>query len=72
MGYLYLFTGRIELIFGVWLSSVYPTLCYKEISVSPKIMLLSFGTLSQTSGFRKFRYGKSIALLTIAVVVVDD
>ena len=36
------------------LSSTYPTLCCKEIWVSPKITVLSYGTLSQTSDLENF------------------
>jgi len=61
----------------VWkLPSAYPTLCYKEIWVSPKIGYLPLGFYS---GVRKFRlHGKSKALSTELLVVesivefVDD
>jgi len=41
-------TGRIELVFVIGLPSTYPTLCYKEMWVSPKTRVLASGTLSQT------------------------
>jgi len=49
------------------LPSTYPTLCYEDIWVSAKNMVLSL----TKSGLRKFRHGKSIALSTKLVVVVD-
>ena len=55
-----------------WLPSTYPTLCYKDIYVSPKITVLPAGTLSRTSHWRHFRHGKSIALSTTLIVVVVD
>jgi len=39
---------RIELILAWELPSTYPTQCYKEIRVSPKIRVLPSGTTSQT------------------------
>ena len=47
-------TGRIELVFGVGLPSTYPTLCSKEIWLSPKIRVLPSGTLSQTPDLENF------------------
>jgi len=46
--------GRIELVFDMGLPSTYPTLCFKESWVSPKIRvgLLPAGTLFQTSDFK--------------------
>jgi len=64
-------TGQIELVLARRLPSTIPTLCYKEIGVSPKIKVLPSGTLVPNSGRRKFRHGKSIALSTKFVVVVD-
>ena len=65
-------TGRIELVLARRLPSICPTLCYKEIWVSPKIRVLPSGTLSQNTGLRKFRHGKSIALPTKLIAVVVD
>jgi len=53
---------RIELIFGTDASfGLHPTLCYKEIRVSPKtrVGLLLAGTLPQTRDFKIFRHYKS-------------
>jgi len=47
----------------------YSTLCYKEIWVSPKIMILPSGTLSQTPDFENFATRKSMALSAKLVVV---
>ena len=59
--------------FMVWrLPSTYPTLCYKEMSVSSKITVLPCGTFLPNSGLGKFRHGKLIALSTKLVVVVVD
>jgi len=64
-------TGRIELVFGMEAHSTHPTLCYKEIWISPKIRVLPSVTLSKLR-IRKVRHGNTIALSTILVVVVVD
>ena len=48
--------------FWAWkLRSSYPTLCCKEIRVSPKISVLPSATLLQpNSGLREFRHGMSV------------
>jgi len=47
-------TGRIELIVGIGLPSTDPTLCYKEIWVSPIIRVLPYWTLCQTLDLENF------------------
>ena len=47
-------TGRIEPVFGIEAFFTYPALCYNEIRVSPKIRVLSSGTLPQTLDLKKF------------------
>ena len=64
-------TGRIELIVGIGLPSTDPTLCYKEICVSPKISVLPSGTLSQTSDLENFATASRSRCQQL-VVVVDD
>jgi len=50
---------ELVLRMGASLSSTYHTLCYREIWVSPKIMVLPSGTLSQTLVFEN-SFGVSI------------
>jgi len=58
-------TERIEMVLAGRLPSTYPTLCCKEICVSPKLgVLKSLWNFVPNSGLRKFRHGKSIALST--------
>ena len=58
--------------FSEWrLPSIYSTLCYKEIWVSPKIKVFPLGVCRKLRTQRKFRHGKSIVLSTKLVVVVD-
>jgi len=59
-------TERIELVLARRRSSAYPTLCYKEIRVSPK---LGTSLWNFVPGLTKFRRGKSLASST---KLVDD
>ena len=59
------------------LPSTYPTLCYKEISVSPKLWLLPSGTLSQTQDLEIFATAsrsrcQQNSLSSSTVELVDD
>ena len=54
-------TGRIELVLACRLPSTYPTLCFKEIWLLPKIRVLP---LELCPKLRKFHHGKSVVWST--------
>jgi len=71
-------TWRIELIVGIGLPSTDPTLCYKEIWVSPKIKVLPYWTLCQTPDLENFttasqsRRQRNSSLSSSTVEFVDN
>jgi len=61
-----LYRNEIELVLAWRFTSTYPTLCYKEISVSPNIGALPSGTLSQTTNLTT-NFAMSCNTLTLLV-----
>ena len=52
-------------------SFAYPALCYKKLGYLRKLEYFPPWNFVPNSGLRKFRHGKSIALSTKLVAVVD-
>jgi len=58
----------IQLVSARRLPSLYPMLCCKGIRVSPKIGVLSFGSLTQTLIFLLFHHGISTVASVVSLV----